>query len=78
MLLVLLLDCLRMSTPAKPDIDTTADQIVTVADHLAANPADGPVRLAVADNGSLLAEWTSGGRPTSVGPTWTVPGLDSN
>jgi hypothetical protein len=54
-------------------IETTADEIDLLSGHLMANPTDGPIRLSVAENGSLVAEWTSRGNPTRVGPTLTKP-----
>lgn len=54
-------------------IEAPADEIDLVAKQLQVNPADGPVRLTVDENGSLIAEWTSGGTPTKVGPAITRP-----
>jgi hypothetical protein len=44
-----------------------------LANHLRINPADGDIQLR-ADTGtdSLIAEWTSRGRKTSIGPSMTV------
>lgn len=52
-------------------IEVGADEIQVLVDQLAANPPDGKVRLIEAENGSLIAEWTSDGHPASVGATTT-------
>jgi len=54
-------------------IEAPADEIDLVAKQLQVNPGDGPVRLTGDENGSLIAEWTSGGTTTKVGPAITRP-----
>ncbi|MDQ6778837.1 MAG: hypothetical protein M3071_22010 [Actinomycetota bacterium] len=51
-------------------IEVAADEIRALCDQLQANPPDDLVRVG-AVNGSLIAEWTSGGTPTKVGPSVT-------
>jgi hypothetical protein len=51
-------------------IEVAADEIKALCDQLQANPADDLVQLGVV-NGSLIAEWTSGGTTTKVGPSVT-------
>jgi len=51
-------------------IEVAADEIKFLCDQLQANPADDLVQLG-AVNGSLIAEWTSGGTTTKVGPSVT-------
>ena len=58
---------MRMNEP----IETTPEEITMVANQLVANPADGTVKLSLAENGSLYAEWAHKGERASVGPTWT-------
>ncbi len=55
-------------------IETTAEELETLMMHLAANPADGPVRISVdEETRSLVSEWMSHGNPTKVGPAVTKP-----
>jgi hypothetical protein len=49
-------------------IEVAADEVKVLCDQLQANPPDGLLRLG-AVNGSLIAEWTSGGSTTKVGPS---------
>lgn len=51
-----------------PQLQAEPDEIKDVLDPLRANPADGRVTLRNDQNGKLIAEWTSGGQPVSVGP----------
>jgi len=51
-------------------IEVAADEIKLLCDQLQANPADDLVQVG-AVNGSLIAEWTSGGKTTKVGPSVT-------
>ena len=49
-------------------IEVAAGEIEALCDQLHANPPDGLVQVG-AVNGSLIAEWTSGGTTTKVGPS---------
>ena len=49
-------------------IEVAAGEIKVLCDQLHANPPDDLVRVG-AVNGSLIAEWTSGGTTTKVGPS---------
>jgi hypothetical protein len=51
-------------------IEVAADEIKFLCDELQTHPADDLVQLG-AVNGSLIAEWTSGGTTTKVGPSVT-------
>ena len=52
-------------------IEVAAGEIKVLCDQLHANPPDGRVRVG-AVNGSLIAEWSSGGTTTKVGPSVTT------
>ena len=56
----------RMSNESM--IEVAAAEIKVLCDQLHANPPDDLVRVG-AVNGSLIAEWTSGGTTTKVGPS---------
>lgn len=56
-----------------PIIETTVVDIQALTDHVRANPPDGPIRLTVGENGSLLSQWTSAGRLISIGEVTTRP-----
>jgi hypothetical protein len=58
----------RMSNESM--IEVAAGEIKALCDQLHANPPDDLVRVG-AVNGSLIAEWTSGGTTTKVGPSVT-------
>jgi hypothetical protein len=51
-------------------IEVAAGEIKALCDQLDANPPDDLVRVG-AVNGSLIAEWTSDGTTTKVGPSVT-------
>ncbi|HEY5318627.1 MAG TPA: hypothetical protein VIJ20_11630 [Solirubrobacteraceae bacterium] len=52
-------------------IEVAAGEIKVLCDQLQANPPDDLVRIG-AVNGALIAEWTSGGTTTKVGPSVTT------
>ena len=58
----------RMSNESM--IEVAAGEIKALCDQLHTNPPDDLVRVG-AVNGSLIAEWTSGGTTTKVGPSVT-------
>lgn len=51
-------------------IEVAAGEIHALCDQLQKNPPDELVKVG-ALNGSLIAEWTSGGTTTKVGPSVT-------
>jgi hypothetical protein len=57
----------------RPVIETDAEAVQALAGHVVINPPDGAIRLTVGENGSLLSEWTSGGRRVSIGEVTTHP-----
>jgi hypothetical protein len=56
-----------------PVIATDAETLHALVGHVSANPPDGPIRLTVGENGSLLSEWTSHGIPVRIGEVATYP-----
>lgn len=49
-------------------MELSADEIRLLYGQLIANPPDGPVEIARAEGGGLVADWVSGGEPCGVGP----------
>lgn len=54
-------------------IEATQDEIDLLLGHLMANNADGAIRLSNDERGALVAEWTSHGSPTKLGPAVSKP-----
>jgi hypothetical protein len=56
-----------------PVIETDAEAVRVLAEHVSVNPPDGVIRLTIGENGGLLSEWTSGGTPVRIGEVSTHP-----